>query len=151
LPRAACHARADVAADDDGAGLRQGLPARHPAPGAVLQHVLAHARHHLGGDLHRGLPVWRGSGPMTHTADENHPSSVAAAADRAPGDPRAGRDEILRGVRTYLIGLALAALITVVAFFIARTTLVWQPSIPVALFVLAIAQMGVHLAFFLHI
>ena len=37
------------------------------------------------------------------------------------------------------------------SFFIARTTLVWQPSIPVALAVLAIAQMGVHLVFFLHI
>ncbi len=29
--------------------------------------------------------------------------------------------------------------------------MVWAPSIPVALCVLAIAQMGVHLAFFLHI
>jgi cytochrome o ubiquinol oxidase operon protein cyoD len=28
---------------------------------------------------------------------------------------------------------------------------VWEPSIPVALVVLAIAQMGVHLVFFLHI
>jgi cytochrome o ubiquinol oxidase operon protein cyoD len=33
----------------------------------------------------------------------------------------------------------------------AGTYLVWQPSIPVALVVLAIAQMGVHLVFFLHI
>jgi cytochrome o ubiquinol oxidase subunit IV len=38
-----------------------------------------------------------------------------------------------------------------VSFFIAQTTLVWQPSIPVALAVLAVAQMGVHLVFFLHI
>ena len=39
-----------------------------------------------------------------------------------------------------------------VAFFIAGTAvLVWEPSIPIALFVLAIAQMGVHLVFFLHI
>ena len=37
------------------------------------------------------------------------------------------------------------------SFFIAGTTLVWQPSIPIALIVLAIAQMGVHLVFFLHI
>ncbi len=49
------------------------------------------------------------------------------------------------------IGLGLATLITVVAFFISQTSLVWQPSIPIALFVLAIAQMGVHLVFFLHI
>ena len=37
------------------------------------------------------------------------------------------------------------------SFFVAGTTLVWAPSIPVALVVLAIAQMGVHLVFFLHI
>jgi cytochrome o ubiquinol oxidase operon protein cyoD len=55
------------------------------------------------------------------------------------------------GIGTYLIGLGLATLLTVVSFFIAHTTLVWQPSIPVALVVLAIAQMGVHLVFFLHI
>ena len=40
---------------------------------------------------------------------------------------------------------------TAVAFFISGTTLVWGPSIPVALCVLAIGQMGVHLVFFLHI
>jgi cytochrome o ubiquinol oxidase subunit IV len=38
-----------------------------------------------------------------------------------------------------------------VSFFISGTTLVWGPSIPVALIVLAIAQMGVHLVFFLNI
>lgn len=37
------------------------------------------------------------------------------------------------------------------SFFISGTTLVWGPSIPVALVVLAIAQMGVHLVFFLNI
>ena len=46
---------------------------------------------------------------------------------------------------------ALALLLTATSFFIAGTDLVWQPSIPVALIVLAIAQMGVHLVFFLHI
>jgi cytochrome o ubiquinol oxidase operon protein cyoD len=38
-----------------------------------------------------------------------------------------------------------------VSFFLVHTTLVWQPSIPVALSVLAIGQMGVHLVFFLNI
>jgi cytochrome o ubiquinol oxidase operon protein cyoD len=51
----------------------------------------------------------------------------------------------------YLIGLGLAVLLTATSFFIAGTDLVWQPSIPVAIIVLAIAQMGVHLVFFLHI
>ena len=52
---------------------------------------------------------------------------------------------------SYFVGLGLATLLTVVSFFVAGTTLVWAPSIPVALVVLAIAQMGVHLVFFLHI
>ena len=84
---------------------------------------------------------------MSHIADDPH----AHHGDTAPGDERADGREIARGLRGYLIGLGLSILITAVAFFIARTTLVWQPSIPVALFVLAVAQMGVHLAFFLHI
>ena len=71
-------------------------------------------------------------------------------ADTAPGDEPFDGHEI-EGVGPYLIGLGLATLLTIVAFFISGTTLVWGPSIPVALAVLAIAQMGVHLAFFLHI
>ncbi len=72
-------------------------------------------------------------------------------ADAAPGDEHLDGNEPAEGISGYLIGLGLATLLTVVSFFIARTTLVWQPSIPVALAVLAIAQMGVHLVFFLHI
>jgi cytochrome o ubiquinol oxidase subunit IV len=72
-------------------------------------------------------------------------------SDTAPGDERADGREIAEGLFGYLIGLGLATLITVVAFFISGTSLVWQPSIPIALFVLAVAQMGVHLVFFLHI
>jgi cytochrome o ubiquinol oxidase operon protein cyoD len=73
------------------------------------------------------------------------------AVDIAPGDEAPDGHEISEGVGSYLIGLGLATLLTLVSFFIARTTLVWEPSIPVALAVLAIAQMGVHLVFFLHI
>jgi cytochrome o ubiquinol oxidase operon protein cyoD len=69
----------------------------------------------------------------------------------APGDERIGGREAVGEIGTYLIGLGLATLLTFVSFFVARTTLVWQPSIPVALAVLAIAQMGVHLVFFLHL
>jgi cytochrome o ubiquinol oxidase operon protein cyoD len=38
-----------------------------------------------------------------------------------------------------------------VAFLLAGSHVIYGPSIPVALIVLAIAQMGVHLVFFLHI
>ena len=70
-------------------------------------------------------------------------------ADLAPGD----EEVVSVNVRVlgYLVGLGLAILLTATSFFVAGTDLVWQPSIPVAIIVLAIAQMGVHLVFFLHI
>ena len=71
--------------------------------------------------------------------------------DTAPGDEPVDDDETTEGVGAYVVGLGLAVLLTAVSFFVSRTTLVWGPSIPVALVVLAIAQMGVHLVFFLHI
>src|SRR6202047_4195272 len=134
-----------VAADDDGAGVRQGVPGGHSPAHALLQPVLARPGHHLGCDIHRG--VFDGCGAMSHVEQTSdlHPT------DTAPGDQRLDRAEIAEGVRNYLVGLGLATLLTVVSFFISGTTLVWGPSIPVALVVLAIAQMGVHLVFFLHI
>ena len=71
-------------------------------------------------------------------------------ADTAPGDSRP-EEEGAEGIRNYLVGFGLAVLLTAASFLVARTSLVWQPSIPIAIFVLAIAQMGVHLVFFLHI
>ncbi len=80
----------------------------------------------------------------------SHSGSAPERVDSVPGDRRPeGHDTV--NVGTYLIGLGLATLLTIVSFFVAQTTLVWQPSIPVALSVLAVAQMGVHLVFFLHI
>lgn len=70
--------------------------------------------------------------------------------DVAPGD-ELGPSDVPHAIRGYLIGLALATVLTCVSFYIAQSTLVWQPSIPIALSVLALAQMGVHLVFFLHI
>ena len=67
----------------------------------------------------------------------------------APGDER--HASVRLRVLGYVVGLALAVLLTATSFFIAGTNLVWQPSIPIAIIVLAIAQMGVHLVFFLHI
>lgn len=71
-------------------------------------------------------------------------------ADTAPGE-EFEQEDIGKGVRGYLIGLALAALLTLASFLIVRSHLIWAPAIPVALLVFAIAQMGVHLVFFLHI
>jgi cytochrome o ubiquinol oxidase subunit IV len=82
---------------------------------------------------------------------QSEPTNDPGHADTAPGDEFLDATETTEGVASYLIGLALATLLTLVSFFIAGTNLVWGPSIPVALVVLAIAQMGVHLVFFLHI
>ncbi len=77
------------------------------------------------------------------------PNEHNPIGDVAPGDAQAS-EAVARGVRGYLIGFALAIGLTLVSFYIARSTLVWAPSIPIALSVLAVAQMGVHLVFFLH-
>jgi cytochrome o ubiquinol oxidase operon protein cyoD len=71
--------------------------------------------------------------------------------DATPGEESATDQEITHGARTYVIGLALAILLTALSFELPGTQLIWGPGIPVALAVFAIAQMGVHLVFFLHI
>jgi cytochrome o ubiquinol oxidase operon protein cyoD len=77
-------------------------------------------------------------------------SQIGSRIDVAPGDEHL-EGSIAQRVMGYFIGLGLAILLTATSFFVTGTGLVWQPSIPVALVVLAIAQMGVHLVFFLHI
>jgi len=42
-------------------------------------------------------------------------------------------------------------LLTATSFWVANTSLLWAPGVAIGLVVLAIAQMGVHLVFFLHI
>ena len=72
--------------------------------------------------------------------------------DTAPGDEAFETEGgVGRGVWVYFVGLVLAGGLTAVSFLIGPSHLVWAPSIPMALIVLAIAQMGVHLVFFLHI
>ena len=80
---------------------------------------------------------------MSDHVDNLHP------IDLAPGEEEEA--SVRSRVLGYVIGLGLAILFTATSFFIAGTDLVWQPSIPVAIIVLAIAQMGIHLVFFLHI
>ena len=66
----------------------------------------------------------------------------------APGEPH---DSLLSETLAYVVGLALALLLTGVSFWVASTSALWGPGVAVGLVVLAIAQMGVHLVFFLHI
>ena len=74
--------------------------------------------------------------------------------DRAPGDRPilpGMEEEASSGLIIYTIGLVLAVVLTATSFWVANTSLLWPPGVPLGLVVLAIAQMGVHLVFFLHI
>jgi cytochrome o ubiquinol oxidase subunit IV len=68
--------------------------------------------------------------------------------DRAPGvEPQESRANFL----SYTVGLGFAILLTIVSFIVSQTNLLWPPGVPVGLIVLAFAQIGVHLVFFLHL
>jgi cytochrome o ubiquinol oxidase subunit IV len=74
--------------------------------------------------------------------------------DVAPGErPKSSVSEqgISSGFLVYTMGLLLALILTITSFWVANTSLLWAPGVPAGLAVLAIAQMGVHLVFFLHI
>ncbi|HWT44447.1 MAG TPA: cytochrome o ubiquinol oxidase subunit IV [Vicinamibacterales bacterium] len=66
----------------------------------------------------------------------------------APGEPH---DSLMSETISYVVGLAFALILTGVSFWVASTSAIWGPGVAVGLVVLAIAQMGVHLVFFLHI
>ena len=68
--------------------------------------------------------------------------------DRTPG---VEHQEATANFLSYTAGLALAILLTIVSFVVSQTHLLWPPGIPVGLLVLAFAQIGVHLVFFLHL
>ena len=71
--------------------------------------------------------------------------------DVAPGDEGGAEGGVRGALIGYGLGLVLASALTVAAFVLPSTGLVYPPAVPVALIVIAIAQMGVHLVFFLHI
>lgn len=73
--------------------------------------------------------------------------------DSAPGEGGDfGEHSISEAVRNYLIGLVLASALTIASFWVASgTALLYGPGVLMGLAALAVAQMGVHLVFFLHI
>jgi cytochrome o ubiquinol oxidase subunit IV len=71
--------------------------------------------------------------------------------DVAAGFPDPHEYTVWQDIQGYLLGLVLASLLTVASFYVVYTHLIWAPAIPIALAVLAVAQIGVHLVFFLHL
>jgi cytochrome o ubiquinol oxidase subunit IV len=80
---------------------------------------------------------------MTYSEDKSE-----RFGDSVPGDDEG---PILPGIAGYTLGLVLALGLTATSFWAASTHTLWAPGIPIGLCVLAIAQMGIHLVFFLHI
>jgi cytochrome o ubiquinol oxidase operon protein cyoD len=97
-----------------------------------------------------GMTGGPSGGPAGSAAGAAEPSDAVFGPDVAPGDEQKHED-VAKGILGYVVGLVLASAATATSFYIARSTMVWAPSIPIALSVLAMAQMGVHLVFFLHI
>jgi cytochrome o ubiquinol oxidase subunit IV len=85
---------------------------------------------------------------MTDSENSDRPPGPG---DKAPGLNLDVGEGFEKGVQTYLIGLSLAIALTAASFWAVRTDVIYGPGIPVALVALAVAQMGVHLVFFLHI
>ena len=68
--------------------------------------------------------------------------------DRTPG---VEHEEATANILSYTTGFGLAVLLTIASFIVSQTNLLWAPGVAVGLVVLAFAQIGVHLVFFLHI
>jgi cytochrome o ubiquinol oxidase subunit IV len=112
----------------------------------VLQSLLACPRHHLGGNFHLGV---LGRNP---TSEQEFDAGSDVGVDRPAGAESAAEDRTIgQEVRGYLFGLALAVGLTAASFWVRGTPLVYGPGLALALLVLAVAQMGIHLIFFLHI
>ena len=83
------------------------------------------------------------------TNAEQDPHAGNRPGEHAPGDM--SPEGAGHWIRSYLMGLGFAVVLTVASFWAAAVHPIWGPALPVALIVLAIAQMGVHLVFFLHV
>ena len=81
--------------------------------------------------------------PHLASGDLNH------REDHAPGDEPV--ESAGHWIRNSNLGLGFSIVLTVAAFYLANSHVIWGPAVPVALIVLAIAQMGVHLVYFLHV
>ena len=79
---------------------------------------------------------------------EEQAGQVPTSTDEASG---VGEGKPSGSFAMYTAGLAFALLLTGASFVVSQTDLLWAPGVPAGLAVLAIAQMGVHLVFFLHI
>jgi len=88
----------------------------------------------------------------TNNRPHEYDAGSYVGGDQPPGaPPDAEAHTLRREVSGYVTGLALAAVLTIASFWVTQTSFIYGPALAVALLVLAVAQMGIHLVFFLHI
>jgi cytochrome o ubiquinol oxidase subunit IV len=83
--------------------------------------------------------------------DSDYDAGSYVGADSVPGEATGEERTLKQEVRGYVLGLALALLLTAASFWAVETHEIYRQGAAVALLVLAVAQMGIHLVFFLHI
>ena len=71
--------------------------------------------------------------------------------DYAVGGPPPEHPTLRAELRGYITGLVLAALLTAASFWALDEHVIYGPGIVMALIVLGLAQVGIHLVFFLHL
>jgi len=85
-------------------------------------------------------------------AEYDYAAGSYVGGDRPRGaQPNIEAPPLRRELGGYLLGFALAILLTIASFWVAHTHSIYGPALAVGLLVLAVAQMGIHLIFFLHI
>ena len=89
---------------------------------------------------------------MSPSPDEEFESGSHVGEDRVLGQvpPQPSTPALRAELAGYLMGLVLAAALTAAAFLSVGTQLIYGPGIVMAVVVFGLAQVGVHLVFFLH-
>lgn len=127
-----------------------GLFGRKPAPSLAVASTAGGGGGSGGGGSRPAGAAGANQGGRSMPSDREA-SGAHRHGDSAPGESKQGGTDVAAGVRGYAIGLGLAALLTAGSFWLSYTHLVYGPGITVALIVFAVAQIGIHLVFFLHL
>lgn len=83
---------------------------------------------------------------------EDFEAGSRVGQDRPPGEAAPpGEGSIDAELRGYLIGLGFSIVLTAASFWAVATDFIYGPGVIMAIAMLALAQMGIHLVFFLHL
>jgi cytochrome o ubiquinol oxidase subunit IV len=89
--------------------------------------------------------------PQDRTNGQEFDPGSHIGEDEVAGGPPHEHPTLRTELRGYIIGLVLAALLTLGSFWSLEEGVIYGPAIVMALIVLGLAQVGVHLVFFLHL